>query len=499
MDALTIITLGIYMAGMLAIGYWSYRKTKTLDGYMLGDRDLGPAVTALSAGASDMSGWMVMGLPGAFYALGMSQVWLPVGLSIGAYINYLVVASRLRVYTEIADNAITVPDYLENRFADKSRILRVISGLFILIFFAVYAASGLVAGGKLFESAFGASYHTGLFVTLAVIVAYTLFGGFLAVSTTDFVQGCIMFVALVLVPIVVFTNIGGDISLAEELRKIGEATDVNMLNIFTGGTFLSILGLLAWGLGYFGQPHIIVRFMAIRDVKEMKIARRINIGWMVVGLAGAGATGILGAVYFANHGGALPDPETVLIDFAAVLFHPIITGFILAAILAAIMSTVSSQLLVTSSAITEDFYRKFFRRDASDKELVLIGRLAVLAVGLIAAWIAFGNNQTVLGIVSHAWAGFGATFGAVILVSLHWKQMTQKGAIAGVVTGGLTVILWLSLGWDAKFPGLNEGIYEIIPGFLLSLLAIYVVSKATTQPDEKIKVKFDEMEQRIKS
>lgn len=492
MDIMTIITLGVYMVGMLAIGYWSFKKTKTIDGYMLGDRSLGPAVTALSAGASDMSGWMVMGLPGAFYALGMSQIWLPVGLTIGAYINYLVVAPRLRVYTEIADNSITVPDYLENRFADKTRVLRVISGIFIMIFFAIYAASGLVAGGKLFESAFGASYHTGLFVTLAVIVAYTLFGGFLAVSTTDFIQGCIMFVALILVPIVAFTNIGGDVNIGDELSRIGQATDVNMLNIFTGGTFLGTIGLLAWGLGYFGQPHIIVRFMAIRDVKEMKTARRINIGWMVIGLIGAAATGIIGAVYFATHGGALVDPETVLIDFAEILFSPIITGFILAAILAAIMSTVSSQLLVTSSAITQDFYRKFFRKEALDKELVLIGRLSVLVVGLIAAWIAFGNNQTVLGIVSHAWAGFGATFGAVILVSLHWKKMTQAGAIAGVIVGGLTVIIWV-------YTGLSDFLYEIIPGFLLSLLALYVVSKFTSEPSEKIKGQFTEMEDKLKS
>lgn len=487
MNTLTIMTLGIYMVAMLAIGYWSFRKTSTLSDYMLAGRNLGPAVTALSAGASDMSGWMVMALPGALYASGFSEIWLPIGLSAGAYINYFVVAPRLRIYTELANNSITVPDYLENRFGDRTRTLRLISGAFIMIFFAIYAASGLVAGGKLFESAFDASYHLGLFITLIVVVAYTLFGGFLAVSTTDFVQGCIMFIALVLVPIVAFTQLGGHTSVVTQLKDLNPDT----FNLIAGTGFLGILGLIAWGLGYFGQPHIIVRFMAIRDHKALKTARRINIGWMVIGLMGSVATGLVGAVYFASHGGALNDPETVLIQFANVLFNPVITGFILAAILAAIMSTVSSQLLVTSSAITEDFYRALFRRSATDKELVLIGRLAVLVVGLVAAWIAFDNNQTILNIVSHAWAGFGSAFGAVILVSLHWKRMTKWGAIAGVVVGGVTVIVWIAT-------GLSETLYEMIPGFLLSLAAIYIVSQMTSQPEGTIKEQFSEMEGKMK-
>lgn len=487
MDIMTIITLAIYMIAMLAIGYWSYRKTSTLSDYMLAGRDLGPAVTALSAGASDMSSWMVMALPGAFYISGLSEIWLPIGLSLGAYINYFVVAPRLRIYSEYADNSITVPDYLENRFDDTTRVLRLVSGVFIVIFFAIYSASGMVAGGKMFESAFGAGYHTGIFITLGVIVFYTLFGGFLAVSTTDFVQGVIMFIALVLVPIVAFTDIGGDFSVVSELNAI----DPTMFNLFTGETVLGIIGLLAWGLGYFGQPHIIVRFMAIRSHKELKVARRVNIIWMVVGLIGASAVGLIGAAYFANHGGPLEDEETVLIEFANVLFHPIITGFVLAAILAAIMSTVASQLLVTSSALTEDFYRAFFRKGASDKELVFIGRMSVLIVGVVAAIIAFNPESNILDIVSNAWAGFGATFGAVILVSLHWKQMTRAGAIAGVVVGGLTVIIWIST-------GLSEWLYELVPGFLLSLAALYIVSKRTKQPSDKTRKIFTDMEQDLK-
>lgn len=486
MDTMTIITLGIYMAAMLGIGYWSYRRTSTLSDYMLAGRNLGPAVTALSAGASDMSSWMVMALPGAFYASGMSEIWLPIGLSLGAYINYFAVAPRLRVYSELAQNSITVPDFLENRFEDTTRVLRIVSGVFIVIFFAIYAASGMAAGGKMFESAFGAGYHTGLYVTLAVIVLYTLIGGFLAVSTTDFVQGVIMFIALILVPVVAFTDIGGDFSVVDEVKKI----DPSMFNIFTGESVLGIIGLLAWSVGYFGQPHIIIRFMAIRSHKDLKVARRVNIVWMVVGLIGASAAGLIGAAYFANYGGPLGDSETVLIEFANVLFHPIITGFVLAAILAAIMSTVASQLIVTSSALTEDFYRAFFRKRASEKELVFIGRFAVLLVGLIAAWIAFNPDSSILDIVSNAWAGFGATFGAVILVSLHWKNMTRWGAIAGVAVGGLTVLIWIST-------GLSEWLYEMIPGFLLSLLALYVVSKLTKKPSEKIEETFTEMEKRL--
>ncbi|TCP31589.1 SSS family solute:Na+ symporter [Scopulibacillus darangshiensis] len=489
METGVIVSLGIYMIGMLLIGYWSYRKTSTLSDYMLGGRGLGPAVTALSAGASDMSGWMVMGLPGAMYASGMSSLWLPIGLTLGAYVNYLVLAPRFRTYTEVANDSITIPDYMENRFEDKKNILRLVSGIVILIFFIFYTSSGMVSGGTLFESAFGFDYRVGLILTTVVVVAYTLFGGFLAVSMTDFVQGTIMFVALILVPIVAFTDIGGFQPMVEDIRSV----DPSLLNLFKGTSFLGIISLFAWGLGYFGQPHIIVRFMAIKSVKELKAARRIGIGWMIITLIGASATGLIGISYFVQHGGKLNNPETVFIQFSNVLFNPYIAGFLLAAMLAAIMSTISSQLLVTSSAVTEDFYKTFLRRNASDKELVLIGRLAVLAVALIAFWLSYTPNDTILELVGHAWAGFGSAFGPAILLSLYWKRMTKWGALAGMVVGGLTVIIWLQI------PGLADKIYEMIPGFFLSLLAVYVVSLLSKEPSASVKEQFHAMEKELHS
>ena len=373
------ISLAIYFIGMLLIGYYAYKKsTDNIEGYMLGGRGLGPAVTALSAGASDMSGWMLMGLPGAMYVTGMSSLWLAVGLCLGAYFNYILVAPRLRTYTEVANNSITIPDFFENRFKDNSRILRLVSAIVIIIFFTLYTSAGMVSGGVLFESAFDLDYKLGLLITGGVVVAYTLFGGFLAVSLTDFVQGIIMFLALVLVPIVAFTDVGGIQPTFDVIREI----DPTLLDFFKGTTVIGIISLLAWGLGYFGQPHIIVRFMAITSVKELKPARRIGMSWMIISIIGAMFVGLVGIAYVNQRGVTLEDPETVFIMFSNVLFHPFITGFLLSAILAAIMSTISSQLLVTSSALTEDIYKTFFKRDATDKQLVRIGRLTVLLVSI---------------------------------------------------------------------------------------------------------------------
>jgi solute:Na+ symporter, SSS family len=484
MQVEVIISLIIYMTGMLYIGYWAYKKTSDLSDYMLGGRGLGPGVTALSAGASDMSGWMLMGLPGAMFTDGLSSIWIAVGLTIGAYLNYILVAPRLRTYTEVADDSITIPDYLENRFNDTSKILRIVSGIVIIIFFTLYASAGLVSGGKLFESAFGSSYFMGMLLTVGVVVAYTLFGGFLAVSWTDFVQGCIMFIALVLVPIVAFTQVGDANTLVDTVRNV----DPSLLQLTQGVSTLGLLSLLAWGLGYFGQPHIIVRFMAITSVKELKTARRIGIGWMVVSIIGALLTGLIGVAWFAQNNLTLDDPETVFIAFANLLFHPFITGFLLAAILAAIMSTISSQLLVTSSAVTEDFYKQFFKKDASDKELVFIGRLSVLTVAVVAVFLSLNPNETILNLVGYAWAGFGSAFGPLILLSLYWKKMTKSGALAGMIVGAVTVLVWVQI------PGLSKAVYEMIPGFFLSLLTIIVVSFITKNPSDKVQDQFDDME-----
>ncbi|OZT14017.1 sodium/proline symporter [Priestia aryabhattai] len=488
MDISLFISLAIYFIGMLAIGWYAYKKsTDDISGYMLGGRGLGPAVTALSAGASDMSGWMLMGLPGAMYATGVSSLWIAVGLTIGAYLNYLIVAPRLRTYTEVANDSITIPDYFENRFNDTSKILRTVSAIVIFVFFTLYTSAGMVSGGTLFESAFGLDYRIGLFVTAGVVIAYTLFGGFLAVSLTDFVQGIIMFVALVLVPIVAFTELGGVGTTFDVVRDINPA----YLDFFRGTTVVGIISFLAWGLGYFGQPHIIVRFMAISSIKELKPARRIGMGWMIISIIGAMFTGLVGIAYVNQTATTLADPETIFIKFAQVLFHPFITGFLLAAILAAIMSTISSQLLVTSSAITEDFYKAFFRREATDKELVLVGRLAVLGVAIIGILLSLNPNDTILGLVGYAWAGFGSAFGPAVLLSLYWKKMTRWGALAGMIVGAATVLIWVNV------PGLSEALYEMIPGFVLSFLAVIVVSLLTKDPSKRVQGTFVEMEETL--
>ncbi|WP_448163878.1 sodium/proline symporter PutP [Bacillus thuringiensis] len=479
-----MVSLAIYMAGMLYIGYWSYKKTSDLSDYMLGGRGLGPAVTALSAGASDMSGWMLMGLPGAMYATGLSSVWIAIGLLIGAYANYLIIGPRLRTYTEVANDSITIPDFLENRFKDRTKILRFVSAIVILVFFTFYASAGLVSGGRLFENSFNLDYKIGLFVTVGVVVAYTLFGGFLAVSWTDFVQGCIMFIALVLVPIVAFTDVGGVTETFNTIKQV----DASHLDMFKGTTILGIISFLAWGLGYFGQPHIIVRFMAITSIKDLKTSRRIGIGWMTISIIGAMLTGLIGIAYYAKNNATLQDPEMVFVTFSNILFHPYITGFLLSAILASIMSSISSQLLVISSAVTEDFYKTFFRRNASDKELVFIGRLSVLVVAMIAVVLAYHPSDTILTLVGYAWAGFGSAFGPAILLSLYWKRTNKWGVLAGMIVGAVVVIAWV------KIPSLKAIMYEMVPGFFCSLLTVIVVSLLTKEPVKAVHREFNEME-----
>ncbi|MGD6817950.1 sodium/proline symporter PutP [Metabacillus sp. 84] len=479
------ISLALYFIMMLGIGYYAFKQsTGDVEGYMLGGRGLGPAVTALSAGASDMSGWMLMGLPGEMYSTGLAAMWIAIGLTLGAYANYLILAPRLRTYTIVANNSITIPDYFENRFHDKSKMLRLFSGIVIVIFFTLYCSAGMVSGGTLFESSFGLNYTTGLFITAGVVIAYTLFGGFLAVSLTDFVQGVIMFLALILVPVVALIDLGGFGTTVDQVRAI----DPKLFDVFRGTTVLGIIGFLAWGLGYFGQPHIIVRFMAINSIKELKPARRIGMGWMIVSIVGALMTGLVGIAYVNANEINLNNPETIFIKFADVLFHPLITGFLLSAILAAIMSTISSQLLVTSSALTEDFYKTFFKRNASDKELVLIGRLAVLVVAIISILLSLKPSGTILDLVGNAWAGFGSAFGPAILLSLYWRRMTKWGALAGMITGAGVVLIWLTI------PGLTDVLYEMIPGFFMSLIAVIVVSLMTAKPSEKVIDSFTEME-----
>ena len=489
------IAIAIYFGFLLFIGRYFYDKNASMNEYLLDNRQMGPVVTALSAGASDMSGWMLLGVPGALYATGVANVWMIAGLIVGAYCNYLFLAKRLRVYTEVASDSITIPDFLENRFKDRTKILRIISGLIILIFFTLYVSSGIIAGGKTFESFFGLKFAYGAVFTLIIVVFYTFFGGFKAVSITDAFQGLLMFFVLVSIPVVAYLNLDlpSDTNLIKEISRL----DANHLNPFRDQTFWGILGLLAWGFGYFGQPHIIVRFMAIRDSKELAKARRIGIGWMSIGLLGAIMSGLIGFVYFSQRGG-LSDPETVFLKLGELLFPPFFIGIIISAVLSAIMSTISSQLLVTSSSVTKDFIFAFYKKEVSQSTQTAISRYAVVVVALIATVLAFLSTDNVLNVVGNAWAGFGASFGPVLLFSLYWKRMSALGALAGMIAGGATVIFWIT-------SGLNAYVYEILPGILTSSLAIIMVSiwgdainKMTSEPHEQvIKDEFEKMKTRL--
>ncbi|MGM7683487.1 sodium/proline symporter PutP [Cytobacillus sp. Hm23] len=481
MHEATLITFIVYLILMLVIGFISYRLTKNLSDYVLGGRNLGPGVTALSAGASDMSSWLLLGLPGSAYLSGMNALWITVGLAIGAYLNWQFVARRLRVYTEISNNSITIPDFLENRFKDRSKILRITSAVVILIFFTLYISSGMVGGAILFENSFGLSYSSALWIGALVIVSYTFLGGFLAVSWTDFVQGILMFLALVIVPIVAITEMGG---IGETIDRVA-SIDPTYLDAAADTTFIGVVSLLAWGLGYFGQPHILARFMAIKSVKDIPTARLIGMTWMILAALGAVFTGFVGIAYFADV--PLANPEIVFIEFTQVLFDPWVSGFLLAAILAAIMSTIDSQLLVSSSAVVEDFYKSLYKKQAGDRELVWISRLSVVIIAIIAILLASNPESSVLELVSYAWAGFGAAFGPVILFSLFWKRMNGSGAAAGLFVGALTVMLWKN-----AEGGLFD-LYEIVPGFIFASLAIVIVSLVGEKPSKEIENEFEQV------
>ena len=482
-----LITFVVYIAAMVLIGLVAYLRTKNLSDYILGGRSIGSFVTALSAGASDMSGWLLMGLPGAIFIAGISESWIAIGLIVGAYLNWLFVAGRLRVQTEHNGNALTLPDYFTTRFEDNSRILRIFSALVILVFFTIYCASGVVAGARLFESTFGMSYETALWAGAAATIAYTFIGGFLAVSWTDTVQATLMIFALILTPVMVMVATGGmDTTFAA--IELKDATNFDMLK---GATFVGVISLMAWGLGYFGQPHILARFMAADSVKSIPAARRISMTWMILCLAGAVAVGFFGIAYFSAHpdlaGPVSENPERVFIELAKILFNPWIAGILLSAILAAVMSTLSCQLLVCSSALTEDFYKAFLRKNASQNELVWVGRAMVLLVAVVAIALASNPENRVLGLVSYAWAGFGAAFGPVVILSVLWKGMTRNGALAGMVVGAVTVVVrknWIGM-----------GLYEIIPGFILATLAILVFSRIGNGPSVAMSQRFDKAEQ----
>lgn len=488
------ISLAIYFLAMLGIGLFAYRQsTSDISGYILGGRKVSPQVTALSAGASDMSGWMLMGLPGAMFLTGFDAVYIAIGLVAGALANYILVAPKLRVYTEVADDSLTVPEFFAKRFDNPKANVRIVSAVIIVLFFTLYTSAGLVAGGKLFESAFSVDYQLGLFITLGVVVSYTLLGGFLAVSLTDFVQGCIMFIALVLVPVVAFTEFNN----INQMTAAAYESVPNFTESWGALTLVGLLSSLGWGLGYFGQPHIIVRFMAIRDVKSVSTARNIGMSWMLVTILGALATGFVGIAYANQFNLRVEDAETIFIVFSQLLFHPLISGFLMAAILAAIMSTISSQLLVSASSLTEDIYRVVAKKDISEKETVTIGRVGVAGVAVVALLLAMDSSNSILSLVSNAWAGFGAAFGPLVLFSLYKRDLTQNAALAGIISGAVTVLFWIYAPVLADGKTLSSVIYEIIPGFAVSTATLWLVSRAGVAPSENVQRLFKATNQQL--
>lgn len=496
-------TFVVYLAAMMGIGVWVYQRNKNLSDFVLGGRSLGSWVAALSAQASDMSGWLLLGLPGAAYVGGLGAGWIALGLAIGTYANWKVIAARLRVYTERAgltdtnNGSITLSEYFENRFEDRSHLLRVISGIAIIVFYTVYVASGLVAGGVLFNQVFGLDTGLAITIAVAVIISYTFLGGFTAVSLTDFFQGSLMWIAIIAVPVLTIVGIGGIGALTSGLESVNPSLlsatgDVSLADGggWTASGSIGVVGVasgLAWGLGYFGQPHILARFMGIRSKNEVPRARRIATTWVVTGLSAAMLVGLVGILSFDQQ---LSNPETVFINMVQDTINPWIGGILLAAILAAVMSTADSQLLVASSALSEDFYHTFLHREASERLLLWVGRFTVIGVAIVAYIMAL-QGGSVLDLVAYAWAGFGATFGPLIIMSLFWGKMNRIGALAGMVSGGVTVLLWNQLD-----PG-GLGLYEIIPGVLVSFACIFLFNPLGPAPSGQMEGDFEALKREM--
>ncbi|MCZ9308993.1 sodium/proline symporter PutP [Corynebacterium uberis] len=489
-----VLAIIIYMFVMLGIGYWSYTKTEKYEDYVLADRGLNPFVAALSAGAADMSGWLLMGLPGALYVGGVSGMWIAIGLLLGSWANWKFVAPRLRAYSERAHNSVTLPSFFGNRVHDSSRIVRITAAVIIIVFLTFYVSSGMVSGGRYFEATFGGDYLTGMLIIAAVTVAYTFVGGFLAVSYTDVVQGLIMFLALIAVPSVALLTLDhpSDIFTWATSHDYGPWTDgvgnPDFFNIFGGVGAAAVIGSLAWGLGYFGQPHVVVRFMALRTPQEARSGRRYGISWMLLCILGALATAVIGTVFFSqNPDIAVTDQqnfETIFLDMGRILFHPLIAGLVLTAVLAAIMSTMSSQLLVVSSSLIEDLYKLVAKRQPSEAVLINLARTAVIAVSVFAALFAVHPNDSILGLVAFAWAGFGSAFGPLMLFSLYWRRLNAAGAVAGMLTGAVVSFAW-------GMSPLSDTLYEMVPGFACAALMTWVISLATAAPDAEVTQEFD--------
>lgn len=477
MTTAAIIAFVGYLTLVMVVGVIAFIATRNLSDYVLGGRRLGGAVAALSAGASDMSSWLLMGLPGVVYTFGLRQIWVSIGLIIGAYAAWRFIAKRLRIYSEIAKDSVTLPAFLDNRFRDHSKMIRMISAFATLVFFIFYVAAGLYAGGILLGLTFSLDYLKALWVGAAIIMLYTSIGGFLAVSWTDFVQGNLMLVCLLLIPFFAIEKAGGwNVGMAKLI-----AIHPDYLKVTKDVSLWNGISLASWGLGYFGMPHILVRFMAVKTVKEIPLARRVCVSWMALSLVGAVLVGIVGAIHFCHC--PLSNPETVFMELSEQVFAPWIKGIILAAILSSSMCAIDSQMLAASSALTEDFYRALLRRGASQRELVLVGRLMVALIAAAALYIARNPSQSIMNLVAFAWAGLGATFAAPVVFSLYWIRTTRPGVIAGMLAGGLMVLGWRAL-------GLSMYLYEILPGVIISCIAVILGSLWSKPPEEAVRQEF---------
>lgn len=502
---MTIMAIFIlYLLMMLGIGFYFSRRANSLNSYYLGNRGMNKWVVAMSAQASDMSGWLLMGLPGAIYLSGLSEAWIGLGLVVGTYVNWKIVGRRLRKYTYYCNDSITLPDFFANRFRDKRGIIRVVSALFILIFFLFYTTSGFVSCGKLFSTIFGWEYTTSLWVGVIVVVGYTFLGGFLAVSWTDFVQGVLMLIALLLVPTIICEMNDGFAPTVDAMNQVNPY----LMNIFTNAstgkavTMISIVSSLAWGLGYFGMPHILVRFMSIKNPDEITHSRRIAMTWVVLSLGASILIAVFGRYYLMQQGIALDDPERVFLVVTQNLFPTVIAAIMMSAVLAAIMSTADSQLLVSASAFSNDLYKRLIHKNASNQELMLVSRGVVLAIALVAGYLAFqgrpgassGFLDVVMSLVSFAWAGFGSTFGPIVLLALFWKRINLSGAISGMIVGGI-----VAFAWKFYFSGFSSdcsifGLYELVPGFVLNFVTAVVVSLCTKKPSDEIVQEFERVD-----
>lgn len=474
----TLITFVIYLIFLMGVGVYFYKKTETAEDYVLGGRGMGSWVTALSAQASDMSGWLLMGLPGAVYMTGMSQTWTAIGLTLGTYLNWKILAPRLRVQTEETDT-MTLPNFLSKKLKDDTGTIRIFSAIVILFFFTVYSSSGLVAAGKLFASILGIDYKVAVIIGVGTIVFYTFMGGYLACCWTDFFQGTLMFLAILVVPVMAYFTGGG----MESITYQAQIRDVS-LSILHGSKIgiMGIISALAWGLGYFGQPHILVRFMSVKNLEELNKARQIAMAWVLISLAGAVAIGITGIGLFTDISQIGGDSEKIFIYMISKLFNPWVGGILLAAILSAIMSTIDSQLLVSASTLSEDFYR-YIKKDATEKQVMWTGRFGIIAISLVATIIAMDTNSQILSMVSYAWAGFGGAFGPAILMTLYFKNLNWRSVFAGMLVGVAVIILW-------KLLGLSNYLYEILPAFIINGLVVYIYEKVLVSKKQNGAIKI---------